>query len=129
MFPKVSFVTATILVSVICLNFAEACDENQTRLGCKIDDGRICVCGIGCATDYRYNNKDECRRALKGRSHNICSENPCLNDGACSQTTVDPGYRCRCEGTGFYGSRCEHACPSSTNQRYMRKYPYECIVI
>ncbi|XP_071446613.1 adhesive plaque matrix protein 2-like isoform X2 [Hetaerina americana] len=109
MYSKITIVKVAVLLIALYLNFAESCDENQTRPGCKIDSGRQCVCGIGCYSEYRYNSKEECRKALKGRRHNICSENPCQNEGACIQTTVDPGYRCRCEGTGFYGSRCEHA--------------------
>lgn len=27
--------------------------------------------------------------------------------GICTQTVQDPGFACKCEGTGFYGQRCE----------------------
>lgn len=25
----------------------------------------------------------------------------------CVQTSQEPGYKCRCAGTGYYGARCE----------------------
>lgn len=43
-----------------------------------------------------------------GQRRNQCGETPCMHGGACSQTTMDPGYKCRCEGTGYYGPRCQH---------------------
>lgn len=31
---------------------------------------------------------------------------PCENGGECLKVTQEPGYKCRCEGTGFHGVRC-----------------------
>lgn len=38
-----------------------------------------------------------------------------------------PGYKCRCEGTGFYGNRCQIRCPASYER--VESYPVECIII
>jgi EGF-like domain. len=43
-----------------------------------------------------------------GSRRDVCQRNPCHNGGTCSQTSFEPGYRCRCEGTGYYGNRCQH---------------------
>jgi hypothetical protein len=43
-----------------------------------------------------------------GSRRDACQRNPCHNGGTCSQTSFEPGYRCRCEGTGYYGNRCQH---------------------
>ncbi|KAE8748307.1 hypothetical protein FOCC_FOCC004943 [Frankliniella occidentalis] len=87
-----------------------ACELGQQRSGCRIHAG-LCVCGIGCRSEYQYADKEECTSAIRGR-RNQCGESPCQHGGACSQTTMDPGYKCRCEGTGFYGPRCQYQCPS-----------------
>lgn len=43
-----------------------------------------------------------------GGRNDICSHSkPCMNDGSCSQISSGPGFKCRCEGTGFYGTYCE----------------------
>ncbi|KAK6629501.1 hypothetical protein RUM43_003318 [Polyplax serrata] len=99
----------------------------QTRRGCKIDGGQ-CICGVGCYTEYRYNTKAECYKAIKSRESDLCQRNPCRNGGTCSQTTHDPGFKCRCEGTGFYGQRCQYACPK-LGVPIQGAFPYECIVI
>lgn len=49
------------LISVIPI--FEGCD--QTRQGCRIQEGS-CLCGVGCYSEYRYSNYDECHKALKG---------------------------------------------------------------
>lgn len=43
----------------------KGCESGQTRQGCRIQQGQ-CLCGVGCYSEYRYSNKDECRKALKG---------------------------------------------------------------
>lgn len=38
-----------------------------------------------------------------------------------------PGYKCRCEGSGFYGNRCQVRCPAPHER--VESYPVECIII
>lgn len=42
-----------------------------------------------------------------GRRFDFCAQGPCNHNGVCVQTSQEPGYKCRCAGTGYYGSRCE----------------------
>ncbi|KAG8235125.1 hypothetical protein J437_LFUL014388 [Ladona fulva] len=114
------------LLTVVFLQVVEACEVTERRFGCRIENRR-CLCGNGCPYEYRYTSKQECRNAVKGNGLDICSRRPCYNQGSCIQTSATPGYRCRCEGTGFYGNRCELACPAA--DRSSGSYPYECIVI
>lgn len=37
----------------------------------------------------------------------MCDPNPCLHGGTCIQISQHPGFRCRCEGSGYYGLRCD----------------------
>ncbi|KAH1003415.1 hypothetical protein HUJ04_003347 [Dendroctonus ponderosae] len=98
-----------LLVSAIFLlgiNYCLTCETGQTKQGCLIRD-RVCSCGYGCISDYRYDNMQECQAALKGKKKDICkTNNPCLHGGTCIQISQQPGYKCRCEGTGFFGMRC-----------------------
>lgn len=67
----------------------------------------------------------------KGRANNICSRAPCFNKGICTQINPSPGYKCTCNGTGYYGPRCQRKCPQgfeAPNERG-EKFPNECIVI
>lgn len=34
----------------------------------------------------------------KGRANDICGRQPCINGGTCLQTSLSPGYKCKCEG-------------------------------
>lgn len=42
-----------------------------------------------------------------GRRYDFCAQGPCYHNGVCVQTSQEPGYKCRCAGTGYYGARCE----------------------
>ncbi|GLH09621.1 Cadherin-related tumor suppressor [Gryllus bimaculatus] len=124
---KVVFTFAVIIL--VAASYCNGCDTNQTRQGCRIQNGQ-CLCGIGCYSEYRYSSKEECRKALRGRRNDACQNNPCEHGGSCSQTSFEPGYRCRCEGTGYYGTHCHIACPTrATVARTGEAFPYECIVI
>ncbi|XP_077302025.1 protein lin-12-like [Arctopsyche grandis] len=114
----------TCLVTLLVLEIL-GCDLEQAHQGCKIQGG-TCACGFGCKSEYRYTSNRECRNALRERGINICSRLPCLNKGNCIQITQGPGFKCRCEGTGYYGDKCEKACPMGG---FAVKIPYECIVI
>ncbi|XP_025836148.1 adhesive plaque matrix protein 2-like [Agrilus planipennis] len=117
--------TLTIVGFQICLS----CDMDQIRRGCRIQN-RMCSCGTGCISEYRYANLKECQAALKGKKRDICNPNPCVNEGSCLQISQHPGYKCRCEGTGFFGARCNRACPIPGAGGIGDKvFPYECIVI
>lgn len=48
------------------------------------------------------------KNVFPGRRNDICQRTPCLHQGVCSQIIQEPGFRCRCEGTGYYGTRCQH---------------------
>lgn len=37
----------------------------------------------------------------KGRANDICGRQPCINGGTCLQTSLSPGYKCKCEGMLF----------------------------
>lgn len=134
--------------------FVAACDLDQAQHGCRIDNG-ACSCSYGCKSEYRYATLRECTDALKvvfdyflcnfveypqykwvhyvvhvkGRSNDLCSREPCQHRGVCIQITQAPGYRCRCEGTGYWGNRCQRKCPNTEESLMMGQYPYECIVI
>ncbi|KYN01816.1 hypothetical protein ALC62_07389 [Cyphomyrmex costatus] len=108
---------------------SKGCELDQMRYGCRIYNAQ-CSCGYGCKSEYRYDNNDDCKLALKGRRSDICSRSkPCLNEGSCSQISSDPGFKCRCEGTGFYGTYCETPCPRPDNTLFRGQFPYECVVI
>ncbi|XP_063227410.1 adhesive plaque matrix protein 2-like [Bacillus rossius redtenbacheri] len=117
----------TVVFVVLVAGASGECEYGQTRQGCRIQNG-ACLCGVGCYSEYRYSSLEECRKSLRGRRMDVCHMSPCENGGACSQTSFGPGYRCRCEGTGYYGSRCENACPTSRFSENTN-FPYECIVI
>uniref|UniRef100_A0A146L4Q3 Cadherin EGF LAG seven-pass G-type receptor 1 n=1 Tax=Lygus hesperus TaxID=30085 RepID=A0A146L4Q3_LYGHE len=119
----------TALLFLSLLYFAcDGCEQDELVRGCRISQGR-CLCGVGCDTEYRYSSRDECRDALKGRSQDACSMNPCHNDGACIQTASSyANFKCKCEGTGFYGPKCQYPCPSSGSAA-AKNFPYECIEI
>uniref|UniRef100_U5ENH4 Putative neurexin iii-alpha n=1 Tax=Corethrella appendiculata TaxID=1370023 RepID=U5ENH4_9DIPT len=124
-----------IIVFLISLSFFEflqivnSCElETQTQHGCKIENGQ-CNCAFGCKSEFRYSNRKECTDALKGRSNDICSRAPCLNGGSCTQVTQMPQYKCRCEGTGYWGTRCQRSCPKQFDSQPIYKFPHECIVI
>ncbi|KAL0852350.1 hypothetical protein ABMA28_000553 [Loxostege sticticalis] len=117
---------ALVLLAVAtCFLSARACEPDQTTNGCKIY-GTSCTCGVGCKTEYNFRTRRACLNALRERSSNVCSRMPCLR-GTCIQTVQDPGFTCKCEGSGFYGQRCENACPTFMPARGV--YPIECIVI
>ncbi|KAJ9598360.1 hypothetical protein L9F63_010956, partial [Diploptera punctata] len=127
MLPKLILVLLAFFLCVV--EKSQGCDQDQTRQGCRIQNG-ICLCGIGCYSEYRYTTKEECRKALRGSRRDVCQRNPCQNRGACIQTSFEPGYRCRCEGTGYYGNRCQYACPTlHTAMQENETFPYECIII
>ncbi|XP_059489546.1 notch homolog 2 N-terminal-like protein B [Neocloeon triangulifer] len=114
-----------LIATVLAVSYA--CEFKQQ--GCKIE-GSSCICGEGCPGQYRYLTKTHCHRALmkarKGRD--VCYRNPCQNGGACVQSSQEPGYKCRCEGTGYFGRRCEMDCTLASNYEGHR-YPYECVMI
>lgn len=139
--------------SVLLLPTAtQACELDQTQHGCRIDNG-ACTCAYGCRSDFRYATRKECQDALKviavrrstphqfliffpvvwtaqGRSSDICGRAPCLNNGRCIQISKMPNYTCQCDGTGYWGSRCQRECPSSAQALVSgASYPHECIVI
>lgn len=108
--------------------YTHACELDQTQYGCRIDNGQ-CTCAFGCKSEFRYATRKECQDALKGRSGDICSRAPCLNNGSCTQVTAMPQYKCRCEGTGYWGTRCQRLCPKPEQVPAGSKYPHECVVI
>ncbi|XP_050443072.1 protein crumbs-like isoform X2 [Adelges cooleyi] len=116
------YVLPLLLITIIMPVF-EGCD--QTRQGCRIQEG-TCLCGVGCYSEYRYSNYEECHKALKGRRYDFCAQGPCYHNGVCVQTSQEPGYKCRCSGTGYYGARCEQKC---FDQSHTKEVPFECIVI
>ncbi|XP_015380387.1 PREDICTED: protein crumbs-like [Diuraphis noxia] len=102
-----------LLITTIIPVF-EGCD--QSRQGCRIQEGQ-CLCGKGCYSEYRYSNYEECYKALKGRRFDFCAQGPCNHNGVCVQTSQEPGYKCRCAGTGYYGARCE----TIFNQKFFKE--------
>ncbi|XP_047041233.1 cubilin-like [Helicoverpa zea] len=117
--------TALVFLTFACIQLAWCCEPDQTHNGCKIY-GASCTCGYGCRTEFIYRTRRACLNALRERSSNVCSRMPCLR-GNCIQTVQDPGFTCKCEGTGFYGQRCEKACPTVPVRGMV--FPHECIVI
>ncbi|XP_059620096.1 protein cueball-like [Phlebotomus argentipes] len=125
MWRRLIILVIIFTICVLAFSGLEACELDQTQYGCRIDN-RQCTCAYGCRSEFRYLTRKECQDALKGRSGDICSaNNPCLNRGACIQVSQMPGYKCRCEGTGYWGNRCQLACPEARHANF----PYECIVI
>ncbi|KAI4470672.1 egf-like domain [Holotrichia oblita] len=41
-----------------------------------------------------------------GKRSDSCHPSPCQHGGSCIQISQPPGFRCRCEGTGYFGARC-----------------------
>lgn len=66
----------------------------------------------------------------KGRSNDVCGgvNSVCRNGGSCIQVSYSPGFRCKCEGTGYWGERCHLKC-SDSNTYPHGGFPYECVVI
>ncbi|CAG9782013.1 unnamed protein product [Diatraea saccharalis] len=122
---KMNALAAFLLIIVACLLTVQACEPEQAHNGCKIY-GSSCTCGYGCKNEFIYKTRRDCLNALRERSSNVCYHMPCLR-GICIQTVQDPGFACKCEGTGFYGQRCEKACPTMHTRGQV--YPHECIVI
>lgn len=92
------------LVLIACT--VEYSTECEIKQGCLIRN-LVCSCGLGCASDYRYDSMQECQASLRGKKNDLCkTNNPCLHDGTCIQISQSPGFKCRCEGTGFYGMTC-----------------------
>ncbi|CAG4942478.1 unnamed protein product [Colias eurytheme] len=117
---------ALLITLIVYLQWSvQACEQDQTQRGCKIS-GTTCTCGYGCKTEYIYRTRKVCMNALRERSLNVCARMPCVR-GNCIQTVQDPGFTCKCEGTGFYGQRCEKACPTEPIRGLV--FPHECVVI
>ncbi|XP_046977153.1 cubilin-like [Vanessa cardui] len=116
-----------LLVIAIAAGFmlVLACEPEETQYGCKIMSS-TCTCGYGCKTEFVFHSRRECLDALRERSANPCSRVPCMR-GICTQTVQQPGYACKCEGTGFFGQRCEKACPTVAVRGLV--FPHECVVI
>ncbi|XP_070497521.1 protocadherin-like wing polarity protein stan [Chironomus tepperi] len=119
-----------ILVCLVLVIYSvNACDVlTETHHGCKIENSQ-CICGFGCKSEFRYTTKKECTDSLKGRANDICGRQPCINGGTCLQTSLSPGYKCKCEGTRHYGNRCQRPCPNSRNFEQFTIIPHECIEI
>ncbi|XP_031826445.1 uncharacterized protein LOC116424320 isoform X3 [Nomia melanderi] len=118
-----------VLVIVAINTFSRACDLDQMQYGCRIYNAQ-CRCGYGCSSEYRYNNNDDCKEALRGKRSDTCHRlKPCLNGGSCLQISSEPGFKCRCEGTGYYGPFCDKPCPGLNHLRLRGPFPYECVVI
>ncbi|XP_014261468.1 uncharacterized protein LOC106673759 [Cimex lectularius] len=119
--------SSTLVVCFLVFLVCESCDPEQIVRGCMIQAGH-CFCGKGCMSEFLYKNRNECKMALNGDSRDACKPNPCEHNGACLQTTrTFTNYKCRCEGTGYYGPKCQYAC-SKLNAR-AKSIPYECIEI
>ncbi|XP_043285837.1 neurogenic locus notch homolog protein 3-like [Venturia canescens] len=123
---------STIFIVTVLLTFGvfvRTCDNDQMRSGCRIVE-RQCGCGFGCKAEFRYDSMEACRMALKGGKHDICShQRPCLHEGSCLQISQEPGFKCRCEGTGYHGPQCDKPCPRPNNPHFRGPFPYECVVI
>ncbi|XP_012258141.1 protein crumbs-like [Athalia rosae] len=117
-----------LLVLFTIIGTTLACELDQMHHGCRIASAK-CSCGYGCRSEYRYNNIKECYRSLNGSRNDICYRRPCRHGGSCLQISQDPGFKCQCEGTGFYGPRCDNACPGPQNSLIHGPFPYECVVI
>ncbi|CAH0547494.1 unnamed protein product [Brassicogethes aeneus] len=114
-----------IIPSAVC----EACDQTQAKIGCIISN-MTCRCGLGCESEYQFESFQECQNTIKGKKKDICiTNNPCMHGGTCTQISQKPGYKCRCEGTGFFGLRCSRGCPIPGQGRIGDIFPFECIVI
>ncbi|XP_011499123.1 PREDICTED: neurogenic locus notch homolog protein 3-like [Ceratosolen solmsi marchali] len=120
--------TALFLLTLLGMQ-THACELDKMGNGCRISSGQ-CSCGYGCKAEFRYPNMEECKLAITGGQRNSCySTTRCMHGGSCLQITSDPGYKCLCEGTGFFGTRCERPCPGPENPHYRGPFPYECVVI
>ncbi|XP_058123421.1 protein crumbs-like [Anopheles ziemanni] len=117
-----------VALAAVLIRPTQGCDLDQTQHGCRIDNGQ-CTCAFGCKSEFRYATKKECQDALKGRTNDICSRQPCMNGGSCTQVTAMPQYKCRCEGTGYWGNRCQRLCPKPEQAGQDVKFPHECVVI
>ncbi|RLU18971.1 hypothetical protein DMN91_009329 [Ooceraea biroi] len=128
MLPRLTL-SAALLLLTIAVALSEGCELDQMRYGCRIYNAQ-CSCGYGCKSEYRYDDSDDCKLALRGRRSDICYRSkPCRNRGSCSQISTEPGFKCRCEGTGFYGTYCETPCPRPDDLLLQGQFPYECVVI
>lgn len=57
---------------------------------------------------------------IPGRRLDQCSRQPCQHGGSCIQITQHPGYKCRCEGTGFYGRDCKNGKKQENKNCYIK---------
>lgn len=117
------------IILLIGLHLCLGCEEHERKFRCRITY-RMCSCDdFACRSEYRYESLDECQRALKGQKSDPCKPNPCMHEGSCIQITQSPAFKCRCEGTGYFGQRCNRACPRPGASYYSGIFPYECVVI
>ncbi|KAK0177402.1 hypothetical protein PV328_001459 [Microctonus aethiopoides] len=116
-----------LLLFIISGTLTDACEMDQTQYGCRILNAQ-CSCGYGCMSEFRYHSMNDCKLALRGSRSNKCDEpNPCKHHGICLQISQSPGFKCRCEGTRYYGPSCERPCPEPSN--FSTHIPWECVVI
>ncbi|XP_033223035.1 protein crumbs-like [Belonocnema kinseyi] len=124
--PK--FSVSCILLFITLATHVQSCEIDQMDSGCRIFNAQ-CNCGFGCKSEYRYINMEDCKLALRGKV-DICSRaKPCLHEGTCLQISAQPGFKCSCQGTGYFGARCEKSCPGPNNLHFRGPFPYECVVI
>ncbi|GJQ87989.1 hypothetical protein Trydic_g12915 [Trypoxylus dichotomus] len=123
------YATSFILLLLVA-HVSSNCDTSIRRLGCRIQNSRCTCDDFSCSSEYRYNSYEDCQKALRGKRSDSCHPSPCQHGGSCIQISQPPGFKCRCEGTGYFGARCNRACPRP-GVRLLGDvvFPYECIVI
>ncbi|PIK37323.1 putative zinc metalloproteinase-disintegrin agkistin isoform X1 [Apostichopus japonicus] len=100
---------AILMFVLVCIHRATASCDTTIWKGCTLEDKQCsCTESQGCETPYQYNTMEECLDAVYG---DVCKNNPCLNNGVCSQAK-EHHYECKCCGTGYYGRHCEIECPA-----------------
>ncbi|KAJ8687740.1 hypothetical protein QAD02_023534 [Eretmocerus hayati] len=120
--------TFLIVIATIALQ-TQACEKSEMATGCRINAG-TCSCGWGCKQEFRYPDMEKCKLALAGTPPNLCdSPERCLHGGACSQISPEPGYRCLCVRTGYFGTNCEKPCPERNDPNYRGLFPSDCLSV
>ncbi|XP_076071728.1 uncharacterized protein LOC143043200 [Mytilus galloprovincialis] len=85
-----------------------------------------------CQNPTMFNSLEDCQLELYGLVNYCSLPDVCRNNGFCVSTRTwygSPAYKCYCDGTGYYGKKCETRCPSARTFPRPRSFPVSCIQI
>jgi len=96
----------------------------QRHQGCYVVEG-MCHCAQAwcCNNPFNYTSLESCLAVAENtvQLEDPCENEPCKHNGYCVQLKgKNPGYRCECHGTGYFGPRCHEKCPKDVRKAIHR---------